>query len=465
MAHTDSEVLLGDLCSQLAALERGELRSVDLVERQLAAIQASQPGINAFLALDAQGARAAAQASDARREQGCAGLLDGVVIAVKDNIDVAGMVTSAGMATRSQHAPANVDNPAVARLRAAGAVLVGKLNMHEAALGADNNNPHYGACHNPHRPGFTPGGSSGGSGAAVAAGLCAAALGSDSMGSVRIPASYCGVFGLKPSWGAISARGTVPVSRRLDHIGPLARSARDLGLLLQVMADFDPECAQSRAVEFAAPWQGPLRIGVIDFGDTVQIEPAVQAAFRQGLAALTELGHEEVSLPAPSLSPSRARRAGLLVCEAEMLVEHEHAWRESRELFSPGLARMLGWAETRPLTDLVAAELLLDQAQVQVQQWLAQCDVLALPTTPQQAFAFGSPVPASQADLTANANIAGCPALSLPLPVAADELPIGMQLVGRIGDDLRLVVLAEALQAALAIQPQLPPACLSWWPR
>lgn len=465
MARVDPALLLADIGSQLAALARGELRSIDLVERQLAVIGASQPQLNSFLALDPEGARAAARAADARRAVGRAGALEGVVIAVKDNIDVAGMVTSAGMATRSQAAPASADNPAVARLRAAGAVLIGKLNMHEAALGADNNNPHYGACHNPHRPGFTPGGSSGGSGAAVAAGLCVAALGTDSMGSVRIPAAYCGVFGLKPSWGAISTRGTVPVSRRLDHIGPLARSARDLGLLLRVMAGCDPACAQSRAIEFAAPQEGLLRIGVIDFGDAVAIDAPVQAAFEQGLAALLEAGHRRVDLAGPGFDPGRARRAGLLLCEAEMLVEHASDWTDSRELFSPGLAAMLAWAEGKSAADLAAAERLLDQAQVQLQQWLAQCDVLAMPSTPQTAFGFGSPVPANQADLTAWANMAGCPALSLPLPVAAGELPIGMQLVGQIGDDLRLVALAEALQAALAIKPELPPACLSWWPR
>ena len=464
MSRADAGVLAADLTAQSAMLARGELSAVQLLEWQLAAIQASQPVLNSFLALDPEGAMAAAAASDARRARGRALALDGLAIAVKDNIDVAGMPTTAGMDTRRGLPPAATDSVAVARLRAAGAVIVGKLNMHEAALGADNDNPHFGACHNPHRPGFTPGGSSGGSGAAVAAGLCAAALGTDTMGSVRIPASYCGVAGLKPTWGVVSTRGTVPLCRRLDHIGPLARSARDLGVLLQAMVGFDPSCAQSRAIGLAPPADGTLRIGVVDFGTAAGIDGDVQRAFDAGVQAMVDMGHRRVDLPPPSFPSGRARRAGLLLCEAELLVEHAEAWQACRERFSPLLAKLMGWAEARSAADLVAASLLADRAQVQLQQWLAACDVVLMPTTPQPAFRFGSPVPANQADLTAYANLAGNPALSVPLPVAADALPVGMQLVGHPGDDLRLVALATDFERAVGARASLPPACGAWWP-
>ncbi|MGY0557745.1 amidase [Lysobacter sp. A421] len=465
MSHADPGLLGEDMSSQLARLDRGELSCTDLLEQQLDAIAASQAVLNSYLAVDAEAARAAAAASDARRKAGTARALEGVPIAIKDNLDVAGFTTTAGMATRRDNAPASEDSPAVARLRAAGAVIVGKLNMHEAALGADNDNPHYGACHNPHRPGFTPGGSSGGSGAAVAAGLCSAALGTDSMGSVRIPASYCGVVGLKPSWGAVSTRGSVALSRRLDHVGPLARSARDLRRLLPVLAGFDPASAQSRAIAFAPASTGPLRLGVIDFGDTIECEAGIAEAFAAGLDTLLALGHQHIELPAPTLAPGHSRRAGLLVCEAEMLIEHEHDWQHHRERFSPLLQKLMAYAEGKSASDLVAASLVLDQAQVQLQQWLAQCDVLVMPTTLQRAFAFGTPAPANQADLTAYANFAGNPALSVPLAVADGELPLGLQLVGNIGDEFRLIALAEQFQQAIGWQPSLPTACRDWWPR
>ncbi|MGV8959820.1 MAG: amidase [Stenotrophomonas sp.] len=465
MSNVDEQLLVQDLTAHAALLQRGELDSVELVRQQLAAIHASQPVINSYLAIDGAAALAAAAESDARRRRGQARALEGLPIAVKDNIDVAGLVTTAGMGTR-RHAPAaTLDNPAVARLRAAGAVIVGKLNMHEAAMGADNDNPFYGACHNPHRPGYTPGGSSGGSGAAVAAGLCAAALGTDTMGSVRIPASYCGVVGLKPSWGAISTRGSVALCRRLDHIGPLARSARDLRVLLQTMAGFDPDCAQSRAITFAPAQAGPLRIGIVDFGSAATVDSDVQAAFEQGVSVLRSLGHRALGLAGPSFTSGQARRGGLLMCEAEMLVEHAEAWAGDRSGFSPLLVKLMSWAEGRSAADLAAASQLADRAQVQLQQWLAQCDVLVMPTAPQRAFPFGTPAPANQADLTAYANMAGNPALSVPLPVAAGELPIGMQLVGRVGDELSLIALAEAFQQAIAWQPALPAACRQWWPQ
>lgn len=464
MSKADAQLLSSDLTAQAALLASGALSSRELVQQHLAAIAASQPVINSYLHIDAEAALAAAAESDRRRGAGMAGPLEGLPVAVKDNIDVAGMVTTAGMETRRHHAPALADNPAVASLRAAGAVIVGKLNMHEAAMGADNDNPFYGACHNPHHPGYTPGGSSGGSGAAVAAGLCSAALGTDTMGSVRIPASYCGVVGLKPSWGALSTRGTVALCRRLDHIGPLTRSARDLGVLLPVMAGFDADCAQSRPIHFLPVQAGALRIGVVDFGSAAEVDADVQAAFEEGLRVLATQGHRRVALPGPRFASGQARRAGLLMCEAELLIEHADAWAGERSLFSPLLAKLMGWAEGKSAADLVAASQLADRAQVQLQQWLARCDVLVMPTAPQRAFAFGTPVPASQADLTAYANMAGNPALSVPLPMAAGELPAGMQLVGAIGTEKILIALAEAFQQAIGWQAALPPACNAWWP-
>lgn len=434
--------LAADLTAQRDAIAQGDLDSQSLVGAYLDAIAAAQPRINAWIALDRDAALREAAASDAHRRAHGPRPLEGVAIAIKDNLDVAGYRTTGGMATRREAPVAAHDAPAVARLRAAGAVILGKLNLHEAALGADNDNPHYGACHHPQRHGWTPGGSSGGSGAAVAAALCSAALGTDTMGSVRIPASYCGVYGLKPSWGAVSPRGGVVVSRRLDHVGPLARSARDLGLLLGLLAGHDAECAESRHIVFAPHGDGPRTIGVPDTAG-IAIDEDVRRAFDLGLDRLRALGHRIVPLPAPDIEPGRLRRAGLLVCEAEMLVEHAADWGARRALFSPALAAMLAWAESKTACDYAAADRLLDAGAVTMQRWLAACDLVAWPTTPQRAFAFGSPIPANQADLTCLANMAGVPALSLPLPVADGELPVGMQLIGAVGAESNLIALAE----------------------
>ena len=198
-----------DLSAQAQALARGECRSLALTQATLAAIAAAHSRLRAYLHVDAAGACQAAAQSDARRAAGrLRSPLDGLSLAVKDNIDVAGLPTTAGMATRRGRT-AERDAFVVQQLRGAGMVLLSKLNMHEAAIGATNDNPFSGRCDNPLRAGQTPGGSSGGSAAAAAAGLCALALGTDTMGSVRIPAAYCGGVGFKPSWGRVSTRGTV----------------------------------------------------------------------------------------------------------------------------------------------------------------------------------------------------------------------------------------------------------------
>lgn len=432
------QLLPAGLAAQSAALDRGRVRAVDLASAYLDAIDIENRRLNAYLAIDPERVLAEAAASDARRAEGRAGALEGLCVAVKDNLDVAGYRTTAGMATRREHPPASQDAPAIARLRAAGAILLGKLNLHEAALGADNDNPHYGRCHNPHRPGYSPGGSSGGSAAAVAAGLCAAAIGTDSMGSVRIPASYCGVCGFKPAFGAVPTEGSVPVSHRLDTVGVLAQNASDALRVVQAMATRPIRGRVSKRA---------LRIGIPGLGGVV-LAAEVAAVLAAARRRLGELGHRLFELPAPEPPAGRLRRAGLLRCEAEMLVEHADDWRLHRERFSPALTGLLAYAEGRSAIDLAAADRLLDAGSRQVHAWLARCDLLLWPTTPQMAFAFGSPVPASQADLTCHASIAGVPALSLPWPVDAGSLPVGLQLIGAAGSETTMAALADRLSRA-----------------
>lgn len=433
----DTELIHADLTAQGQALATGRISSVALTQAQLDAI-AARPALNAYLHVDAAGALRAAAQSDARRAAGqLCGPLDGLTLAVKDNIDVAGMPTTAGMATRRDRVAAQ-DAFAVARLRDAGMVVVGKLNMHEAALGATNDNPHYGRCENPHRAGYTPGGSSGGSACAVAAGLCALALGTDTMGSVRIPAAYCGVVGLKASYGRISTGGTVACSYALDHIGPLTRSRRDLALVVPVLAVFDAACPDARELPGRPAWAVPRWVGARDV-EALGVSPEVAAAYRCALQVLRARGDEVCEIALGSYDFGRARRAGLLIVEADLLVEHAEDWQTVPEQFSGELARFMRYGEKQSAAAYAAALRTVAAAHVEVARWFAHGDVMLLPTAPQQAFAFGAPVPANQADLTSIANMAGLPALSVPLPVAEGALPIGLQLIAPMGAEATLL--------------------------
>ena len=430
-----------DTVSQLSrALAAGRSTSVAHTEATLQRIAQRQPQLNAYLHVDAAGARQAALQSDARRAQNqCLGPLDGISFAVKDNIDVAGLPTTAGMATRRGRV-ATEDAFVVQQLRAAGMVLLGKLNMHEAALGATNDNPHYGRCVNPLRAGFTPGGSSGGSACAVAAELCALALGSDTLGSVRIPAAYCGVVGFKASFGLISTRGSVACGPALDHIGPLVRSLADLALVMPTLAAYDPACVDARRVPAMPAHARPRFVAardIADFGASAEVVAAYAAAVR----ALHNAGYEVTEISLAGYAFSKRRRAALLLVEADLLVEHAADWARQPHNFSPELTKLLRYADKQPAVAYAAALREVAGAHAEVARWWQFGDLMLLPTAPQTAFAFDTVVPANQADFTAIASMAGVPALSLPLPCAAGALPVGLQCIAPIGHEATLLAL------------------------
>ena len=427
-------------------LRGGEIDAVSLTEDCLRRIEAANPRLNAFIRIEADQARAAAAESGARHQAGTARALEGLPLAIKDNIDLADSPTTAGMLTR-QDRIAGADASVVRRLKAAGAVIIGKLNMTEAALGADGSNPHFGPCQNPLQAGYSPGGSSSGSAAAVAAGLVPATLGTDTMGSVRIPAAYCGIWGLKPSFGLVSTAGSVAVSRHLDHIGPLATGPEDLALLLEVLAAYDPACPVSRPVQLL-PSNAGFSLGVPELSG-VELEATVAEAWQTALEQLASQGFKLRPLPALPLVAGRIRRAGLLLCESEMLAEHAADWAGNRAAFSPQLQALLEWAEGQSAPKLAGAMRCIEEARLAVNQWLAACDFVLLPTTPQRAFAYSEPVPVNQADLSCLANCAGVPALSFPLPAQAGELPCGLQLIGSYACDRALISAASQIHQAL----------------
>ncbi len=443
----------------LHGLASGRTTPTALAEISLDTVTRLDPLLHAFVDVRPELVREQAEAAERRRREGVLGRLDGIPVAVKDNFDIAGWPTRAGLPGRSDRVAAH-DAHVVARLRAAGAVILGKTALDEGALGAVTANPHFGVTHNPHRTGHTAGGSSGGSAVAVATGMVAVALGSDTLGSARIPASYCGVCALKPTHGELSARGLVPAARRLDCVGLLAREVGDLTVLLQVLAGHDADDPRSRRrrVALALPdWEpGRLRTGVLADPLAAGVEAPMQALFDAALARLEhELG-ERQRVDFSDWPYARMRRAGLLLMEAEMLHTYAADLADLRHPVSPAFRAMLDYARGRSAVDYVLADRMLDAAQLKARRLFAQVDVLVLPTTPQGAFALDVPVPDSQADLTAFASLAGCPAVSIPMGLLPDGLPAGLQFVGPPGSDLRLLELAGACAAALDGAPPYP---------
>lgn len=360
------------------------------------------------------------------------GPLDEITIGVKSNIAVAGLPHTAGMATR-RGVIATRDAEVVRRLRQAGAAILGSLNMHEAALGATTDNAWYGRTHNPHRHGHTPGGSSGGSGAAVAAGLCDVALGTDTLGSVRIPAAYNGVYGLKPTNGVVPTDGLVFLEPAFDCIGPLGRDLDTLARAFAVMAD-------------ALPASSITRLILLRDLHGVEVEPSVRAGFDRARAAI-DLPATEIALTDDATG---IRMAGLVEAARYLLADLGDRRTSEAHLLSDELKFILDLVGS-----LARQPDVLARTRKTLREALGDDGVLLLPTTPQAAFPHGR-APATQADFTALANIAGLPALACPAGRDADGLPVSIQLVGPPGSDQSLIDFARTLEPALggAVLPQ-----------
>ncbi len=404
-----------------------------LLSQQQDVIATRNPTINAFVQVSK------AVASDALPAMSA---LAGSTFAVKDNIDVQGMPSHCGLRAL-QAQPAAQDAPVVARLKAAGMVCLGKLNMHAMALGATNHNADFGNCYNPVRAGYTPGGSSGGSAAAVAAGLCGIALGTDTLGSVRIPAAYCGVVGFKPSFSALPTDGVMPLSRLLDHVGILARGVEDVIAAFGAMAD-------RKAVPSAhPPGSSVFNLALPAHLDDLGLTDEVRHAFEQGVQRLQRAGYVLHPVDFSKCDFPALRKAGLFLCEAELLGTLSQTLAEHRGDMPPDLLGMLDFIGKRSAQDIGSAVAALVRGGQFLTQRTSPFDALLLPTTPHTAFDMNAAVPHNQADLTAMANMSGAPAISLPLPVAPGALPVGLQLVGHRGHDAQLLGIAHAVEQAL----------------
>lgn len=433
----DQDLTLLNAAVLQQAYAQGLCDPVAVTRAHLARIAKRNPALQAFVHVCSDLALQQAQASAQRWASGQPlGPLDGVVMALKDNIDVVGMPCTAGTAAYAQRMPMH-DAPVYQRLCDAGMVLLGKLNMHEAALGATTDNPFYGRCMNPLREGFTPGGSSGGSAAAVADHLCTIAMGTDTMGSVRIPAAYCGVMGMIPTRSRLPMGGIVPLSPTLDVAGPLARSGYDLAQTMACLLGISLAPAAQASV-----WRG-LHVGILPQTTEVEMAPAVQAAWQATQQRLQAQGAALKTVALPDWSPARNRLHALLMSEWE----GADYWVDALGLELPGLSvglqKMLHYGARLGPEKRQASQAAIDGLRAQAMRLFADIDVLLLPCTPHTSFAHAEAAPASQADWACLANMLGAPALSFPCPTA--DLPVSCQLLAAPGQDERLLSLACAL--------------------
>lgn len=458
------------VASLAARIRSRDLSPVALVEDLLGRIERCRP-LNAFLTVTASAARA--QAAEAEGEIAAGryrGPLHGIPVSLKDLVDTKGIRTTCGSRILSDHIP-TADATVAARLRTAGAVLLGKNALHEFAFGVTTNNPHYGPTRNPWRLDRIPGGSSGGSGAAVAAGLGPVSIGTDTGGSIRIPAALCGIVGLKPTYGRISRHGVFPLSWSLDHVGPLTRTVQDAALVLQAIAGPDPEDPSTlgqTVPDFSAGLGKPLtglRVGVLADEYHSEMADDVRAPFRAAVDVLARLGlvAEDVEFP----RATEARTAAVTILFAEAASVHERWLRDRAKEYGLDTLALLRQGQFLTATQYLRAQRARTPIAKEVGALLRRYGALVSPTIPLVAPAIGEPTVTlggrpgdargAVTRLVRLINLVGLPAITVPCGVGADGLPVGLQIVGRSMDEATILAIAHAYEQATPWHTRRPP--------
>ena len=468
-----------DLCfrsigSTAKLIESGELSPIELTEAHLDHIAATEPALNSFITL--LGDRAIEQAASAETEIKAGtyrGPLHGIPIGLKDLYYTKGIPTTVGSKILRDFVP-DYDAAVVERFNDAGAILLGKLQMHEFALGATSVNPHDGPAHNPWDVSRITGGSSGGSGSAVTAGQCMAALGSDTGGSIRIPAGLCGIVGMKPTFGLISRHGVHPLSWSLDTVGPMTRSAFDAAIVMNALAGQDPRdpssarVAESDFTEGIGKGVSGLKIGIPEdfFYDVIDEE--VSAAICEAADVLSGLGADVENCSIPALNHCLGISSTILVTEAaETLNSHI---RDCPEDIGADVRARLYLGAMTPAVDYIKAQRARSAYNEQLSDAMNTYDLLLAPTA-----AVGAPridqelieVGGRQENalslmsrLTRAFNLTGQPTVSVPCGFTSDGMPIGMQLAGRMWEDSVVLRAAHAYESATEWHTRRPPVAL-----
>lgn len=442
------------------ALEHRRVSCVEVVQALLDRTTRVDKTLNSYITLLADSAVAEAKVVDAEIAKGrYRGPLHGVPVAIKDHIDMAGVRTTAGAKSRITNVP-TMDAAVVRRVKQAGAVIMGKANMNKFADGESGDNPDFGRIKNPWNPQYSPGGSSSGAGAQVAAGLVPLSIGSDNGGSVRIPAALCGVVGLKPTHGRISLEGIFPRLYSLDHPGPLTRSVSDCAIALQVLAGHDAEdttTARRAVADYSADLKSGIKgmaIGVDRKYATVG-EPHVLAAFNATMDVLRHLGASVVDVTIPSYAEMLA--VGNTIAACEYSVAAAHLFREHPSDFDLAKPPAASGADIKagaliPAVDYIRASQKRRVLQRQYAQSMRNVSFLISPTYPLAPRPFGDyPKPYTADDAiryTFPFDLLGLPAISVPCGFSPDHMPIGLQIVGHAFDEATVLRAAYAYEQA-----------------
>ena len=453
-----------------ALLAQKKVSSFELVQQSIASIERLQPKLNAFITVTAETARARARQMDEELARGNnRGPLHGIPIAVKDVFCTKGVRTTCGSAIFADHVPDH-DAAVVERLAAAGAVLVGKAAQHELAYGITSNNPHFGPVRNPWDTERIPGGSSGGSGSTVAAGSVFMAMGSDTGGSIRIPASFCGTVGLKPTTGRVSRYGVMPLDFTLDHMGPLTRSVRDAALVLNVLAGHDPRDPSSSrqpAGDYVPAEEVSIRglkLGLPENFYFDRLTTEVESSVRSAVRIASGLGAQIVPIRVPDIAAINNVGRVILLSEASAVME---AYLKDRSKFGPDVLTLLDQGRLIPATDYINAQRLRRMLCSEFGSIWQKVDCLLTPTTPTPAPAIGQThiqtggeaedVRLASTRLVRAINVLGLPAISLPCGFSGDGLPIGLQIIGPAFREGLVLRVAAALEDTTNYHDRTPP--------
>jgi aspartyl-tRNA(Asn)/glutamyl-tRNA(Gln) amidotransferase subunit A len=450
-------------------LRRRKISPVELLDEILARIDRLNPELNAFITVAAESARADARRAEREIARGRhRGPLHGIPLPLKDNIETEGIRTTAGSKILANFVPAQ-DADVVAALRQAGAVIIGKTNLHEFAYGITNENQHYGPARNPWDTQRVSGGSSGGSAVALAAGMGFASVGTDTGGSIRIPASLCGIVGLKPTFGRVSARGVIPLSVSLDHVGPLARRVDDVALMLEAIAEKEhafrarsasPEARKSRRLRVKLGWPREFLFERVDDEVLHAIEAAVKLLEKRGARL------RPVSLPHLADSAD----AGTQIALAEALHYHQSAGHYPARATDYGndVRSRLELGGNVRAADYLAALDARARIVAEFDEALSEVDAIVAPSTPITAPRIGESVVKIRGEdetvrsalvrVSRPANFTRHPAISIPCGFSSSGLPIGMQLIGRHWDEARLLEIASFYEAQTEWHTRRPPA-------